>query len=270
MKAELTLEGHNWRFDASEPVEISIPLIFDGPQPNAYGVDLARSTPCAAGDLVGDTRQGGSCNFEQYTIIPHCNGTHTECVGHITNERISIRACLKDVFTPAILISVEPLLADATNETYSVSADSGDSLITRAAIEQSIAHAAAFDALIIRTMPNSEEKLTRQYGEPVPPYFTTEAMQFLIERRIKHLLVDLPSIDRLYDDGRLSNHRIFWNVDEGSFDTNDDTRLDSTITELVFVPDEVEDGLYLLNLQIAPFASDASPSRPVLFRAEQN
>jgi len=32
----------------------------------------------------------------------------------------------------------------------------------------------------------------------------------------------------------------------------------------------VEDGSYLLNPQIAPFESDASPSRPILFRVEQN
>ena len=90
------------------PIDISIPLNFNGPQPNAYGVEPASSKPCEAGDMVGDTRRGGSVNFEQYTFIPHCNGTHTECVGHITHERISVRDCLKDVFIPAVLVSVEP------------------------------------------------------------------------------------------------------------------------------------------------------------------
>src|SRR5690606_30402711 len=89
-------------------IDISIPLRFNGPQPNAYGVEPARSEPVRAGELVGDTRQGGSVNFEQYTFIPHCNGTHTECVGHITNERISVRDCLKDVLIPALLVTVEP------------------------------------------------------------------------------------------------------------------------------------------------------------------
>jgi hypothetical protein len=35
---------------------------------------------------------------------------------------------------------------------------------------------------------------------------------------------------------------------------------------MIYVPDEISDGEYLLNLQIAPFVSDASPSRPVLFK----
>ena len=39
-----------------------------------------------------------------------------------------------------------------------------------------------------------------------------------------------------------------------------------TITEMVFIPDEVEDGDYLLNLQIAPFFADAAPSRPILYK----
>ena len=259
--------------DPSNGIDISIPLNFNGSQPNAYGVEPATSTPCTAGDLVGDTRQGGSCNFEQYKFIPHCNGTHTECVGHVTHERISILDCLTDVFIPALLISIRPEDASQTSETYSVSADSGDSLITRALIEKALDRAnfsADVESLIIRTLPNSEEKLSRQYGESIPPYFTTEAMQLMLERRVRHLVVDLPSIDRLYDDGRLSNHRIFWHVNEGSFELNDRTRRDSTITELAYVPPEIDDGEFILNLQIAPFAADASPSRPILFRVEQN
>ncbi|MBK8149128.1 MAG: hypothetical protein IPK58_13195 [Acidobacteria bacterium] len=100
----------------------------------------------------------------------------------------------------------------------------------------------------------------------MPPYFTTEAMEFIAASGFRHLLVDLPSIDRIYDDGKLANHRIFWNIEPGSFDANEKTRVGNTVTELIFVPDDIADGVYLLNLQIAPFAADAAPSRPVLFR----
>ena len=99
----------------------------------------------------------------------------------------------------------------------------------------------------------------------IPPYFSADAMEYVVECGFKHLLVDLPSIDRLFDEGKLTNHRIFWNVEQGSFEANAATRIKSTITELIYVPDEVEDGEYLLNLQIAPFESDAAPSRPILF-----
>jgi arylformamidase len=276
-------------------VDISIPLCFNGPQPNAYGVEMAASKPVEAGDLVGDTRLGGSVNFEQYIFIPHCNGTHTECVGHITNERISVRDCLQDIFISALLISVSPEWTGSSD----------DLVITREAIETAIkseleavatgllqsgleaefqppatttpsAEAVSTppktggelcgSALIVRTLPNDDSKLTREYGDVIPPYFSTEAMELIVECGVKHLLVDLPSIDRIFDDGKLVNHRIFWNVEKGSVETYENTRINSTITELIYVPNEVADGEYLLNLQIAPFAADASPSRPVLFK----
>lgn len=248
-------------FDFKDPIDISIPLLFDGPQPNAYGVETASAKACQYGELVGDTRRGGSCNFEQYTFIPHCNGTHTECVGHITHERISVRDCLKDVIVPAFLVSVTP---EMTN---------GDLVINRRALDirsmsfaKAQAHASG-SALIVRTLPNDNDKISQVYDENnLPPYFLTDAMQFIVESGFKHLLVDLPSIDRLFDEGKLTNHRIFWNVEPGSFELNSRSRINSTITELIYVPDTVADGKYLLNLQIAPFASDASPSRPMIIR----
>ncbi|MBA2379771.1 MAG: cyclase family protein [Blastocatellia bacterium] len=252
--------------DVTEFWDLSIPLRFGGEQPNAYGVERANSEPVRAGSLVGDTRLGGSVNFEQYTFIPHCNGTHTECVGHLTHARISIRNCLKDVFMEAALISVEP----------ETDREGGDLLITREAIAKCVAaaDAGATDALIIRTRPNDESKLTRQYGTEadgamrIPPYFTTDAIRSIVARGVRHLLCDLPSIDRIYDEGKLINHRIFWNVEEGSFEVNAETRINCTITELIYVPDHIADGRYMLNLQIAPFDSDCAPSRPILMRNE--
>jgi hypothetical protein len=268
MLKSINIDGRTFDLDASGPLDISIPLIFNGDQPNAYGVEPAKSVPCEAGDLVGDTRRGGSCNFEQYTFIPHCNGTHTECVGHITKKRISVLGCLQDVFLTATLITIEPSYASDTDETYSIAIDPADLLITRKKLES--AKIASNHALIIRTLPNDDRKRRRRYLDPVPAYFTTEAMQYIVECGYAHLLVDLPSIDRMFDDGHLSNHRIFWNVEPKSFETTADTRRTSTITELIYVPNDIEDGQYVLNLQIAPFATDATPSRPLLFRIAKN
>jgi len=227
-------------------------------------VAAATATPCDYGSLVGDTRLGGSCNFEQITFIPHCNGTHTECVGHITKERITIRECLTDAFIEAELITVEPQPALGCDESYTIELDSSDRLITRLSLADKLDTIRA-EALIVRTLPNADSKLTRAYKNEIPPYFTTEAMEFIAFSGVKHLLVDLPSIDRLYDEGKLSNHRVFWKIYQGSYETNPNTRLNCTITELIYVPDQIKDGRYLLNLQIAPFESDASPSRPILF-----
>lgn len=247
-----------------EPIDISIPLRFNGSQPNAFGVESAASAPVKAGSLIGDTRQGGSINFEQYTFIPHCNGTHTECVGHITDERISVRDCLQDVFVPAVLVTVEP---KHVGDDLVVSAESFDSRVItpQAALQAGTPAIQSVEALIVRTLPNDESKLTMEYGEArIPPYFTADAMEHIVGCGFKHLLVDMPSIDRLFDDGKLVNHRIFWNVEPGSRDVNPNTRINSTITEMIYVPNEVEDGEYLLNLQIAPFESDCAPSRPIL------
>lgn len=240
--------------DFNNPIDISIPLNFNGAQPDAYGVEPASSKACEYGSFFGDTRRGGSVNFEQYTFIPHCNGTHTECVGHITHDRISVRDCLQDVLMPAVLVSVK------------LAPMNGDLVISHDALSSVLPLAyASGSALIVRTLPNGERKLSNIYDENnIPPYFTTDAMQYIVDCNFKHLLVDLPSIDRLFDEGKLTNHRIFWNVEPGSFEINAETRINSTITELIYVPNDVEDGEYLLNLQIAPFQSDATPSRPVL------
>jgi kynurenine formamidase len=260
---------HNINF--AKPLDIAIPLDFNNIQPNAYGVEKAISKSCEAENLIGDTRRGGSCNFEQVKLIPHCNGTHTECVGHITHERISIHNCLKDALVPAVLVSVEPETIDESIETYSVNLNKTDKLITRAALQKAFKNSKSkiqnpeLEALIVRTLPNDESKKTRTYLEHVPPFFSTEAMQFIVEIDVKHLLVDLPSIDRIFDEGKLSNHRIFWNVEHGSFEINKSSKIGNTITELIYVPDSVRDEFYLLNLQIPPFVADAAPSRPVLF-----
>jgi kynurenine formamidase len=251
--------------DIADPIDISIPLKFNGEQPNAFGVDAAAAKACEYGDLVGDTRRGGSCNFEQVVLIPHCNGTHTECVGHITKQRISVRECLTDVFITSQLITLEPVDAENCGESYHIPFENGDRVITRNLLESPLSFSEG-TGLVIRTLPNDDRKLHRMYGEPMPPYFTAEAMKFIVSKGISHLLVDLPSIDRMNDGGTLSNHRAFWNVELGSFDIGPHTRRNSTVTELIYVPNEISDGEYLLNLQIAPFESDASPSRPVLFK----
>ena len=76
---------------------------------------------------------------------------------------------------------------------------------------------------------------------------------------VEHLLIDMPSIDKEMDEGKLLAHHAFW-----QYPTN--TQTQKTITEFIFVPNEVLDGTYLLNLQIASFENDASPSKPILYK----
>ena len=103
------------------------------------------------------------------------------------------------------------------------------------------------------------------YSGTNPPYLSSEAMKFLVEHGVQHLLIDTPSVDREEDDGILAAHHIFWGLDADG-NTLDESRNKATITELIYVPDEVKDGWYLLNLQIAPLELDASPSKPILYK----
>ena len=73
------------------------------------------------------------------------------------------------------------------------------------------------------------------------------------------MLCDIPSVDREDDGGKLLAHKAFFGVPESP-------RWDATITELIYVDNSIEDGLYMLDIQIASFQSDASPSRPLLYR----
>lgn len=256
------------QINTSEPLDISIPLNFNEHQPSVYGADKATSKTCEIGSFVGDTRKGGSCNFEEYKFIPHCNGTHTECVGHISFDRIFVNKVLKEFLHNAYLISVNPELGKDSDDTYLPVKNDNDLLITKRnlikKLDTAIEH--KISALIIRTMPNEEDKKFRNYSEILPPFFTLEAIDLISTLNIDHLLVDFPSVDRLNDDGFLSIHHKYWNVKHSSHDINQIDCSLKTITEMVYIPDEIKDGHYLLDLNIANFSADASPSRPILYK----
>jgi kynurenine formamidase len=271
MNLSFTVNSKTYHFHSEEVIDISLPLMFNGLQPNTYGVPRATAIPYQDGNFIGDVKQGSGCNFETYTLTPHCNGTHTECVGHISKHRITINQALKHSFIPSILITVQPQLSIGVKENYQPVLNPTDLIITKAAIENQIKKIDVnvlnnfIDALIIRTLPNSFDKKERDYTQCEVPFFTLEAMEYIVSLNVNHLLVDLPSIDRMLDEGKLSCHHIYWGVDQGSHDIDLNQHSMKTITEMIFVDDKVVDGPYVLNLQIAPFESDASPSRPLLY-----
>lgn len=249
--------GRRWHV-AANGHDISIPLRFNEAQPTFFGAAAASAQPITAGSFVGDVRHGGSCNCSVHTLAPHCNGTHTECVGHITQERLSVRDLAIRHLAAALLISVTP---EPSAEI------SGDRVISVAALRKAIGSTTLSDyqALVVRTLPNESSKLTYNYDAgPMPPYFTVEAMRHIVEHGIDTLVVDLPSIDRAQDGGKLAAHRIFWGMPAGSTSAATATRKHATITEMAFIDGAVADGPYLLNLQVAPFVIDAAPSRPIL------
>jgi kynurenine formamidase len=243
MKVSLIHKGTTYEANLTNGIDLSIPVSTES-KLNAYYANPVKMEPFVMGNWVGEVAQGASVNYRNIAFNPHGNGTHTECVGHIDKQIHSINQHFKQFHCVAQLISVEP----TQNQ-------SGDYLIK----PNQLPVLEGTDAVIIRTIPNSTEKRNHNYSGSNPPYLDVETIKKLVSQGCKHLILDLPSVDREEDGGKLLGHKAFWNYPE-------QPRMDCTITELAFVPDDVKDGLYLLNLQVAPFENDAAPSRPVLFR----
>lgn len=232
-------------YNLEQPLDISIPLHADPDNVSAWYVNPPVIEPVRNGDWVGEVKQGGSVNFRNIFFNPHGHGTHTECVGHISSEIYSINQTLKTFFFKAILVTVEPQNIN------------NDQVITLDTLPKNWT-GKNHTAIVIRTKPNDDGKRSKQYSNTNPPYLSAETALFLREQGIEHLLIDLPSVDKEVDGGKLEAHRAFWHYPEN-------TRLQATITEFIYVPNHIPDGEYLLNLQIAPFENDASPSKPILY-----
>jgi arylformamidase len=272
MQMSIVLADKRYRVKIESPVSLAIPLDFNGPQPSFFGAPPATTAPLKVEGFVGDTRKGSSCNVAELRLVPHCNGTHTESVGHLVPEAPPIAELLLRTLFPARLITVTPSAADETPEGYRPAKQTADRLITRDALDEALHEeiaSAQSKALLVRTLPNDESKKHRCYGDPCwPPFFSIEAIDYLMERGIEHLLVDVPSLDKMYDEGRLTIHHRFWNVPEQHQALTPETQIFKTVTEMIFVPDHIQDGLYLLDLQIPAFLSDAAPCRPIIYPLE--
>jgi arylformamidase len=238
---------NNFKFDLTAPTDISISFHSGFGQVNAFYAPPFRFSPVKEGDFVGSTKMGGVVNFMNFQCNPHGNGTHSECVGHISKEDYFVNECIKDLYSIAEVVSIYPNFAE-----------NGDKIIERHHLESMCMHLDKVKALVIRTLPNDDEKTSRNYSGTNPVYIAPDAMEWIVEKNIKHLLVDFPSVDREQDEGKLSCHKIFWNYPENP-------KTDHSITELIYVPDSVKDGIYLLQHNISNIKLDAAPSRPTLF-----
>lgn len=247
MKATIQHKSHSYNIDLNNPIDISIPLCAGADNVNAWWAEPVKIEPVRMGDFVGDVNQGGSVNFRNVFINPHGNGTHTECVGHISKEPFTINQSLKTFFFLAQLITIEPMIIA-----------NGDAVIMEEQLRAFLLNADC-DALIIRTLPNGNDKLKKQYSGTNFPYVHQAAMQYIVEQNIQHLLIDLPSVDRESDEGKLQAHHVFWKYPHN-------TRTAATITEMIYVEDAITDGIYFLNLQITALENDATPSKPVVYK----
>lgn len=248
MLATVLYNSKKHQIDLSKPIDISMPLQASKDNVNVWYIGEPTIKAEEVDGVTISVAKGASVNFNSIYFNPHAHGTHTECVGHITKEVHSLNQNLKQFFFFAELVTVAP------------EKKGNDFVISKKQLQFVLGNKKR-DALVIRTMPNTREKLRMQYSHTNWPYLLEEAADYLRSKNVKHLLIDLPSVDKEKDDGELRCHHAFWN-------TSGKLREDATITELIYVPNRVKDGTYFLNIQIAPFENDASPSKPILYEIE--
>lgn len=234
-----------------EGIDLSIPLKEGVDNVNAWYAAPVEIKPISFGDFIGDVNQGGAVNFKTVLLNPHGNGTHTECVGHISSEPYTINQCLRAHHFTGDVVTIQP--KEMKNEAF----DMVDHVITKESLMEKLNPSFEGKVLAIRTLPNGQEKKSRQYSDSNPPYLTVEAIQYINELGVEHLMVDLPSVDREDDGGALAAHRAYWN-----YPARPQTQ--KTITELIYIPNEVVDGHYFFQIQIMSLEMDASPSKILL------
>lgn len=260
--ARLDLDGVAVLADLAAGISLARALRFEGAQLRCFGAPAASSTPLQLAALSARVSEGASCNASLVCFAPHAHGTHTECVGHLSAEPLDAWRLVPQRLLVTVLMSLNPAPGAAAG------AEAADLLLTREALLAAwpvpIADRLNARAAVIRTLPNVPEKFIVA-SSAMPPYLSAGAASELVARGIAHLVLDVPSADRLEDGGKLTAHRIFFGLPEGATELARAQRADCTITELAYVEDGVPDGWYLLSLQTPCIDGDAVVSRPVLY-----
>jgi kynurenine formamidase len=267
MLAKLQIAGRDHSFALDRGVSLAIGIDFANGGPRHFGAPAPTSTPFRIDGFSGEVASGASCNCRTITFTPQCHGTHTETVAHLLREPLDAWRTVPKGLLPAAVISLTPEPARETRELTDPPPWGTDTLITERRLRAAFTQARPFEprALVIRTLPNDAAKRSMDYSELVPPYLSREAVEWLVNRKIDHLVLDVPSVDRTHDDGKLTGHRLFFGLPPGSTSRADAARAHCTVTELAFIPDEVPDGCYALALAVPAIGGDAVPSQPILY-----
>lgn len=245
MRIEFEKGGTHWQANLEEYFDCSSTFGDPKRESSAWHAGSVKIEPVVMGDWVGSVDEGASVNFFQVQLNPHGNGTHTECYGHIDKGHQKLndylkknhflayfhRQGLRRVGTDQLLLKSDlPVLDWSTIEVFAIEAKG--------------------------------VLFPQNFSGQNPPYFEPELCAFLAEQGVKHLICNLPSLDREEDGGALQAHKAFWQYP-------DNTRKESTITELAVYPEKMREGFYYLNLQTAPLHNDAVPSRPIFYPAKR-
>lgn len=249
LKTKIEYAGQSYSINSVNGFDLSLKNNFDGKNPIFFNAKQSSITAIQNEEFTGDLMKGGSCNVYTANVDIHCNGTHTECISHINDVQIKIVDVCPNELIPSQLISLKPEKISDTKDSYHVNLTS-ELVISQKMIADKIKN--PVESLIIRTLPNFKFKKSRNYDENPAPFFTSEAIEYINELSIEHLLVDMPSIDKADDGGMLGNHHAFF-------------KKGKTISELLYISNSIKDGFGFLQIQIPNWNLDAAPSRPIFY-----
>ena len=261
------INGRTIQVDFSRTESLAIPLDPHGRQPSFFASQPAAAEPLRNGTYVGSVNAGGSCNAEIIRHAPHCHGTHTEGIGHLLPAADPVQNTIDNRPGLCRIISVHGTASADCDEQYSINLPGEQRLISYTEIRELLEprNPDDYQALIIRSLPNSKNKQYRNYSEqPAYPILSTQALKWLASSKLVHLLVDMPSLDATDDHGRLANHRTWWGIGD-NISIDPIFAATRSVTEMIFVSDHVEDGEYWLQLQLSAIVSDACSSRPMIY-----
>ena len=253
MIAEINLNNETFKVNLNNPIDLALTSKVKNSF-KAWYVDEIKINSIKNDDFIGSVKDGGAVNFREILINPHGNMTHTESVGHISQEEINVNKLLQTHHFIAQLITIKPQKISINNKKGKKEVDE---IISLNQIKNKILP--NIQALIIRSQKNYDELTNKNYSHTNWPFLAESSAAYIRNKGVQHLLIDQPSIDKEFDEGKLLAHRAFWNYPN-------EIDLKKIITELIGIPDHIKDGRYLLNLSLANIENDAVPSRPIIYK----
>lgn len=233
---EVSIEINGRKLNVAKAIDISLPIDFSLPHERAWYIGPPLRKAVVLGEWIGSTAAGGNVNFFNLSINPHAHSTHIETEWHVQHHQPL--PPMSQWFLTGYLFSAE----GKTNEALDLRG-------LWAALPKNT------EALVIRTLPNPPSKASMQYSRTHPPYLAPADAEKIAKRGITALLIDLPSVDPEQDGGLLAAHKSFW-----THQTKPAGR-QALIGELLYIPDQIEDGEYAVHIQHPAMVNDAVPAR---------
>ncbi|MDI1232891.1 MAG: cyclase family protein [bacterium] len=244
MKISFEVSGVNYTVQTEKFFDISIGIKKQN-NVNCYHLDEPSFSYFENEYFVGSLKKGGSVNCEKVSFYAHASGTHTECALHVLDANFTMLDLQVPILQLGKVITIQP------------KKNGEDQLIDEEVLAQ-LTNTEQATALVVRTLPNQNFKKHFKYAGTNPPFFTVNGIRKIKDLGFKHLLTDLPSIDKEQDGGLLAAHKQW-------FTTNHAPDIERTITEFIYTDNAIVDGLFGVAMRIPKIETDAVPSSVLIY-----